>query len=126
MALIQLASRLGPSAVRCHLLHIACSGITPSLSKILCSAVSLQRAATLCVGARHCPQTYRWLDQSKLSTCGCSPQGLRGTVRSRRSDVNLLDKVMVMLLFAHNFKTQRESFLNCSYHLYQENLVCFA
>ncbi|CAK0738070.1 hypothetical protein CVIRNUC_000989 [Coccomyxa viridis] len=38
VALIQLASWLGPAAVRCHLLHIACSGITPSLSRILCSA----------------------------------------------------------------------------------------
>ncbi|CAL5223984.1 g6596 [Coccomyxa viridis] len=37
IAVIQLALPMGPTAMRCYLLHIACSGITPSLSRILCS-----------------------------------------------------------------------------------------
>jgi len=45
VALIQLASPFGARAVRCYLLHIACSGITQSLYKILCSPVSLSSAS---------------------------------------------------------------------------------
>ena len=39
VAVIQLALPGGSTAVRCYLLHIACSGITHSLSRILCSPV---------------------------------------------------------------------------------------
>ena len=43
IAVIQLALPMGPTAMRCYLLHIACSGITPSLSRILCSPVSVSK-----------------------------------------------------------------------------------
>ena len=39
VAVVQLASTLGHRTVRCYLLHIACSGITPGLADILTSPV---------------------------------------------------------------------------------------
>ena len=70
VALVQLASWLGPTAVRCYLLHIACSGITPSLSRILCSMVSValyMMSNTLFLYACVCPKLMVARPEDSLS-----------------------------------------------------------